>query len=170
MNLCRKEEMYCCEGDYWYRILDDLKTMEPSESEIMGYEGKDSNVIIPESLDGYPVTRIGEKAFYGNRVIRNVIMPDSMRVIGKQAFAECAQLYNVRLNEKLNMIRANAFENCGELRRILIPERTKVSGSAFFGCTDVEIFRWRIIGTFRNGKSMNIESWQEQFICKSSDG
>lgn len=42
-------------------------------------------VVIPERIDGYPVTEIEEAAFY-NRAVQAVVFPSTLKKIGKQAF------------------------------------------------------------------------------------
>ena len=54
---------------------------------MLKYEGTDSVVVIPEGVE-----KIGEKAFYGNKTITEVTMPDSVRSIEKDAFEECIKL------------------------------------------------------------------------------
>ena len=45
-------------GDYAYALLDD------GTVEITSYGGADTEIVIPDTLDGKPVTAIGERAFY----------------------------------------------------------------------------------------------------------
>lgn len=49
------------------------------------YLGEDKSVVIPEQIDGYPVTEIGEFAFY-NEEVQSVVFPSTLTKIGKQAF------------------------------------------------------------------------------------
>ena len=44
--------------DYRYRVLED------GTAEVLEYVGKNHDLVIPETLDGYTVTSIGEEAFY----------------------------------------------------------------------------------------------------------
>ena len=49
------------------------------------YMGADKKVVIPERIDGYPVTEIDEAAFY-NEGVQTVVFPSTLKKIGKQAF------------------------------------------------------------------------------------
>lgn len=40
---------------------------------------------MPSELDGYPVTRIAINAFYRNRYLEEVKIPDSVEIIGQDA-------------------------------------------------------------------------------------
>ena len=49
------------------------------------YMGADKKVVIPERIDGYPVTERDEAAFY-NEGVQTVVFPSTLKKIGKQAF------------------------------------------------------------------------------------
>lgn len=49
------------------------------------YMGTNKKVVIPETIDGYPVTEIDEFAFY-NEGVQTVVFPSTLKKIGKQAF------------------------------------------------------------------------------------
>lgn len=53
------------------------------------YLGEDKSVVIPEEINGYQVTEIGEFAFY-NEEVQSVVFPSTLTKIGKQAFDQCA--------------------------------------------------------------------------------
>lgn len=52
---------------------------------IDGYAGTKKNLIIPEEIDGYTITEIGNAVFYGE-AIQTVVFPSTLKKIGKQAF------------------------------------------------------------------------------------
>lgn len=49
-------------------------------------------LIIPSTLGGYPVVRIGEGAFYELKNIKEIVLPDSVTSIGIRAFSDCTSL------------------------------------------------------------------------------
>ncbi|MDR2514337.1 MAG: hypothetical protein LBD02_03905 [Christensenellaceae bacterium] len=55
---------------------------------ITGYTGSGGLVVIPDELDGLPVTEIADLAFYRSspQVTANLVIPESVRVIGERAF------------------------------------------------------------------------------------
>ena len=63
---------------------------------INAYIGDESIIVIPESIEGVAVTRIGTGAFSGG-AIRAVYIPDSVTVIEKGAFSQCDGLATIRL-------------------------------------------------------------------------
>jgi hypothetical protein len=61
---------------------------------ITGYTGSPTNIVIPASTNGYPVTKIATKAFSGSGLL-NVIIPASVTNIGQQVFYFCNHLTNI---------------------------------------------------------------------------
>lgn len=53
-------------------------------------------VVIPSTYNGKPVLRIDEKAFYSNRSLKKVIIPDSVTSIGERAFWDCNSIVEIR--------------------------------------------------------------------------
>src|SRR5262245_56401279 len=66
---------------------------------ILRFTGTGSEVVIPETIDGLPVTRIGTGAFYGRTNLTRVSIPagvaalrNSQRDIAAEVFAGCSTL------------------------------------------------------------------------------
>ena len=62
---------------------------------ITKYTGKESTVILPSTINSWPVTKIGEDALKDNTTITSVTIPDSVTEIGANAFAGCTKLTSV---------------------------------------------------------------------------
>ncbi len=117
------------EGDYTYRILGN------GAAEILRYSGRDDAVIIPEALEGHPVTEIGERAFEGCSYVTSVTIPDGVTTIGDYAFAFCRSLISVGIPDSVEEIGTASFIGCVELVYVTLPDGTKSIGrDAFFGC------------------------------------
>lgn len=102
------------EVNYYSSYLEEGKTeegllyrLEESGAVICGYEGTDTEITIPEELEGLPVTEIGEKAFLGLG-IEKVSLPESLRVIGNSAFCY-SELKSVYLPGQVESIGFYAF-------------------------------------------------------------
>lgn len=105
---------------------------------IREYIGNEANVIIPSEFDGYPVTHIGDNAFYDKSVV-SVVIPDSVVSIGKKAFCVCTSLENVVLPASLISIGDSAFRYCFSLSSITVPAKVQSIGAyAFYSCDLLE--------------------------------
>ena len=62
---------------------------------ITGFEGAGVFLEIPESIEGVSVCGIGKKAFFGNRSLQHIILPETIEWIGDWAFCNCAQLQRI---------------------------------------------------------------------------
>jgi hypothetical protein len=67
---------------------------------ITGYTGTNGVVAIPSTINGLPVTSIGDYAFQGSS-ITGVTIPNSLTSIGNYAFAWCSSLTNITLGSTL---------------------------------------------------------------------
>ena len=93
-------------------------------------------IAIPSKLGGYPVTVIGNGAFYVCSELTGVKMPSSVASIGNYAFQECSSLASVTMSSGLTAIGESAFLDCASLLRVTIPNGVKSIGNiAFNGCT-----------------------------------
>ena len=68
-----------------------------TEVQITGYHGPGGALTIPGSIDGKPVTSIGDSAFYSIASLTSVNIPDSVRSIGDYAFSSCTLLVSVTM-------------------------------------------------------------------------
>ena len=99
----------------------------------------DTTLVIPDTVDGYRVTAIGESVFYGNDKLVRVILPESIKSIGLSAFAQCKNLEEVTLPSGLGYIESLAFFGCEKLESVTIPDTVYYIGEATFAsCTKLE--------------------------------
>lgn len=104
---------------------------------ITAYAGKDSNVSIPKMIGSEVITTIGERAFYENKTITGVTIPDTVTSLGTSAFFGCSNLTEVIIPSSVTTI--NGFGNCTSLKNITIQEGVKTIGRyAFHNCTSLE--------------------------------
>ena len=102
----------------------------------------DSNVVIPEYIDGYKVTAIGNSAFFDNQSLSSVMIPKSVIVIGNGAFVDCMSLESITFPNALTTIGSYAFQCCESLKSITLPASLKEIGMGAFGyCISIENFK-----------------------------
>jgi len=110
-------------------------TVENGEVTITGIsDKKQTKVKIPETIEGYPVTKIGANAFeYGKLV--SVSMPKTLKKIESQAFFYCTSLERVFLNEGLESIGDYAFATNVMLNYMVLPSTLLDIGEYAFNGT-----------------------------------
>ncbi len=75
------------------------------------------DIVIPSSLDGYPVTEISS-AFYGCTGTSSVVIPNSVTSIGSSAFSGCTGLSSVTIGNGVTSIGGQAFYGCTKLASV----------------------------------------------------
>jgi hypothetical protein len=105
---------------------------------VTGYTGTDPNVIIPDTINGLPVTDIGMSAFLYQINITNVVIPNGVLNIDQTAFDSCYSLASVAIPNGVTNIGAAAFQSTS-LVNIAIPSSVTTLGiSPFLNCPDLE--------------------------------
>lgn len=119
-------------GDFEYQVTDNKVI-------IRGYSNTGSGVVeVPATIAGMPVVEIGQQAFYNNKNITSVTVPEGVANIGHSAFCKSVNLTTVNLPETLKTIGENAFKDCTNLLNIKIPENVETIGeSAFDDCESI---------------------------------
>ena len=96
-------------------------------------------VTIPESVDGYNVTKIGNYAFWCCYELTSVIIPNSVKTIGSTAFRNCTILDSINIPNSITHILSAAFQECKELKTIAMGNGLEEIGpGAFEGCTGLQ--------------------------------
>lgn len=94
-------------------IIDELEFIkENSEYSVRAKDTKiKGEIIIPEKVNGLPVTKIEEDGFCDCCLITKVVIPDSIKNIGKYAFDGCINLKKIKIKGKLDNLGEFAFFN-----------------------------------------------------------
>ena len=117
--------------DYSYDFIGDTVIIE-------GYYGFDTDVTIPATIEGCPVTAIGEYAFsYCD--VETVVVPDTVTAIEAFAFDSCTELRAITLSAGLQVLGEGAFASCKKLTSIVIPDGVTAIGEMCFDyCLSLE--------------------------------
>lgn len=98
----------------------------------------DTDIIIPSTYNGKPVTSIGEGALKQRYSLTSVVIPDSVTTIGEDAIKDCTILTRVVIGNSVTSIGESAFQNCPKLIDINIPDTvTSIGNYAFSGCSSL---------------------------------
>ena len=90
---------------------------------------------IPETLHGLPVTTINKAAFASENELVSVHIPGSISAVPENAFRNCAKLASVILAEGVAAIDRAAFYGCSQLTELSLPNSiVKIGADAFCYC------------------------------------
>ena len=91
-------------------------------------------VVIPDEIEGLPVTSLGDSAFIGCTSLTSIIIPESVTRIEDFAFSGCRSLTSATIPDKVTSIGNYAFTACSSLSSLIIPESvTSIGNNAFAG-------------------------------------
>ena len=78
----------------------------------------DADLYIPEYIDGYMVTAIGQNAFADQTQLTAIIIPDTITKIGARAFYGCTGLTEITIPESVTSIGVQIFNNASNLTTV----------------------------------------------------
>lgn len=130
--------------DYEYEINSDNNSVT-----ITGYIGSDTKIEIPSTIPigtkEYSVISISEKAFYGNKKISRVMIPDTILSIGDNAFGNCSSkltIYASNNTEPLDYAKSNQIKYLIKYKDYAysIDDSTKITIEEYLGtASDISI-------------------------------
>lgn len=107
-----------------YKVSNNTVTITDCDSEA-------TEVIIPEQIEGYPVTIIDGKAFSHCKKLTNITIPDSVIKIYSYAFQYSA-ITNITIPDSVKLIDSYAFAYCDKLERVVIGNDVEEVGDFIF--------------------------------------
>ena len=134
----------------YYNLISKSKSAEVTHKPSGYYSGE---IVIPEKVTfgstDYPVSSIGENAFYCCQDLTSITIPKSVTFIGQDAFDTCIKLSKVNISDldawcnikfSNNPLRYahHLYINGNEIKDLEIPNTvSSISFSAFSGCTEL---------------------------------
>ena len=122
----------------------------PDHAELAHYAGMDEQIIVPETVEGVPVTGIRNEAFSWYELfipdeydhVKEIVLPGTVEEIGPGAFAKCQDLEKIHISDGVKKIGYGAFWDCDSLHEIELPGSVETIGNcAFAGCSSLTEFR-----------------------------
>ena len=96
----------------------------------------DTDIFIPDTYNGLPVTSIGDWVFDGCTSLTSIVIPDSVTSIGNFTFRGCNSLMSIVIPDSVTSIGVHTFYGCTSLTSIVIPDNvTIIRDGAFADCT-----------------------------------
>ena len=81
----------------------------------------DTEIFIPYTYNGLPVTSIGSSTFESYSQLTNITILDNVTNIGDYAFKGCTNLTSITIPDSVTSIGFSAFQSCPNLTSITIP-------------------------------------------------
>lgn len=118
-------------SDFSYAVYDD-------HVELLDYQGENTDVKIPETLMGKPVTIIGQDCFERKEII-SVYLCSNITELKREAFDGCQHLEYVTGDANIEDIPEFAFDSCRNLQTVKVGNGIKHIGDyAFHRCEMLE--------------------------------
>ena len=103
----------------------------------------ETNIIIPDTINGITVKAIGESAFANINNVESIVLPDTVETIDYEAF-KYNSMRSIKLSNKLKSINERAFLSCMNLTQVVIPSSvTYIRGGSpdyhgsFYQCSNL---------------------------------
>ncbi|MBE6584734.1 MAG: hypothetical protein E7649_07175 [Ruminococcaceae bacterium] len=140
-----------------YEFMTDNK--EDGPIRLVGYTGYAKNLVIPASIEGYPIGAISKDAFSGTALVSITVEGDTViednafknctkltsvkfsgkATLGQYAFSGCSKLSSVDLGEGVESLGAYCFNGCTALKSIKLPDSlASIGDGAFADCKNLE--------------------------------
>lgn len=98
-----------------------------------------TEIVIPDTIDGYPVTQIAPQAFSALPMLKQVSLPDGLVVIGSHAFQECCELTDITIPDSVLAMGNHAFSGCTAMTEATIGDGlTEIPKQAFYNCSNLQ--------------------------------
>jgi hypothetical protein len=95
-----------------------------AEIAITGYTGAGGAVIVPDVINGFPVTVIAPEAFYTNTSLTSVLVNSNVTAILQSAFTGCTNLTSLLIPASIDYYGDKAFYGCSNLAVTIYPSGT----------------------------------------------
>ena len=123
------------DGDWTYTISDDGTAV------ITAYNGSDTEITIPATVDGYTVTEVSFSSNSGsNSTIISITISEGITTLSAYAFSSCTALGSVEVSSTITEIPDYCFYACSRLSYVIIRGSNLISvgKSAFAGCMSLK--------------------------------
>ena len=118
--------------------LYEYETNDDGAVTLTKYIGSETDVLVPDNVDGVVVTGIKERCFYKCSAVTSVVIPNGVTSIGGSAFYGCTSLISVIIPDGVTSIGDGAFSNCSSLTSVIIPNSiANIHDRAFSRCSSL---------------------------------
>ena len=92
---------------------------EGASYSIIGYEGSETELVLPTEYKEKPVTKVGDRAFKGS-AITYMTIPDCYTSISTEAFADCTSLVYLNMGKGVTSSYTDWLKGCSKLASLIV--------------------------------------------------
>lgn len=129
-------------GDYRYENIDGNSII------FWEYLGSDTDLVVPEKIDGKTVTMLARGAFYNKTNLKSITLPKTLTYIKGCAFWGCTSLESVVIPDGASTIEEYAFAECYSLKSVTIPKSVTLIGDRLFFLLNSDITIYGYEGSY----------------------
>lgn len=129
-------------GDYRYENIDGNSII------FWEYLGSDTDLVVPEKIDGKTVTMLARGAFYNQANLKSITLPKTLTYIKGCAFWGCTSLESVVIPDGVSTIEEYAFTECYNLKSVTIPKSVTSIGDRLFFLLNSDITIYGYEGSY----------------------
>ncbi|PAT02727.1 hypothetical protein CI105_01855 [Candidatus Izimaplasma bacterium ZiA1] len=105
---------------------------------ITGYYNDYNEVVLPSTIDGYPVWEISNNVFK-NKTFSSIVLPEELKIIGSYAFADNPNLESIIIPESMVNFSIGIFKNNSSLEDVTLPSQmTLIPDYMFQNCVSLK--------------------------------
>lgn len=150
-------------GDYRYENIDGNSII------FWEYLGSDTDLVVPEKIDGKTVTMLARGAFYNQANLKSITLPKTLTYIKGCAFWGCTSLESVVIPDGVSTIEEYAFAECYSLKSVTIPKSVTSIGDRLFFLLNSDITIYGYEGSYAQSYVKSYSAGNK-LIFKAIDG
>lgn len=137
-----------------------------NEDDKFGGKNVLEKIVLPSTI-----TKIGDRAFYNCRKLKEVNFPSPLKEIGEFAFAYCYKIKKVKLPDSIKEIKQNTFNFCKSIVEVSANGVGRIASHGFANCKklkSVTMKKLESVGWYGFAWCKKLKSIKSNYTIKSS--